>query len=112
MSFACSDSCENGITEENLLAKRSGKSPFSGFQSNGLEFSKCQILGLSCAKLWWKKKRGVEKQNSKKGFEKNEHACIVLGVFVVSDLSARQYLKVPGLSRKIQSTSKLRQVRK
>ena len=58
------------------------------------------------------RKSGVEKQNSKKGFEKNEHACIVLGVFVVSDLSARQYLKVPGLSRKIQSTSKLRQVRK
>ena len=26
------------------------------------------------------KKAGVEKQNSKKGFEKNEHACIVEGV--------------------------------
>ena len=25
-------------------------------------------------------KAGVEKQNSKKGFEKNEHACIVEGV--------------------------------
>ena len=25
-------------------------------------------------------KEGVEKQNSKKGFEKNEHTCIVEGV--------------------------------
>jgi len=29
MSFACSDSCENGITKEKVLAKCSGKSPFS-----------------------------------------------------------------------------------
>ena len=26
------------------------------------------------------KKSGVKKQNSEKGFEKNEHACIVVGV--------------------------------
>ena len=26
------------------------------------------------------RKSGVEKQNSKKGFEKNEHACIVEGI--------------------------------
>ena len=37
---------------------------------------------------------GVDRQNSKKGFEKNEHACRVEGVFVFSDPSARQYLKV------------------
>ena len=53
------------------------------------------------------RKARVEKQNSKKGFEKNEHACIVLGIFVVSDLSACQYLKVPCPIRKIQSSSKL-----
>ena len=35
---------------------------------------------------------GVERQNSKKRFEKNEHACSVLEVFVVSDLSAHLYL--------------------
>ena len=37
----------------------SGKLPFSeylGFQSNGLEFSKCQILAQTCATKWWKKK--------------------------------------------------------
>ena len=55
MSFVCSDSCENGITKEKVLAKCSGKSPFSeylGFQSNGLEFSKCQILARTCATIW------------------------------------------------------------
>ena len=36
----------------------------------------------------------------------------MLEVFVVSDLSARPYLKVAGQTRKIQSSSKLRQVRK
>ena len=34
-------------------------------------------------------KAGVEKQNSKKGFEKNEHACIMEGVSWVSDSTAR-----------------------
>ena len=37
--------------------------------------------------LWnrmMEEKAGVERQNSKKGFEKNEHACSVQGVFVVS----------------------------
>ena len=37
---------------------------------------------------------GVERQNSKKGFEKNEHACSVEGVFVVLDLSASPDLKL------------------
>ena len=39
--------------------KGSGKLPFSeflGLQSHGLEFSKCQILGQTCATIWWKKK--------------------------------------------------------
>ena len=54
----------------------------------------------------------VERQNSKKGFEKNEHACSMEGVFVVSDPSARQYLKVAGQTQKIQRLFKLRQVRK
>ena len=56
MSFICSDSCENGITKEKVLAKCSGKSLFSkylGFPSNGLEFSKCQILGRTCGTIWW-----------------------------------------------------------
>ena len=52
-------------------------------------------------------KAGVEKQNSEKGFEKNEHACSVEGVFVVSDPTARLYLKLAGPTQKIQSLSKL-----
>ena len=62
MSFVCSDSCENGITKEKERTNGSGKLPFSeylGFQSNGLEFSKCQILGRTCARIWWKEKRGL-----------------------------------------------------
>ena len=56
--------------------------------------------GLSSAPSVWK------------GFEKNEHACSVEGVLVVSDPSVRQYLKVAGPTRKIQSLFKLRQVLK
>ena len=52
--------------------------------------------------------RGAESQES---IRKNEHACSVLGVFVVSDLSARPYLMVAAPTRKLQSSSKLRQVR-
>ena len=56
-----------------------------------------------------KEKAGVEKQNSKKGFEKNEHACIVEGVLGFRIFLPDWYLKVAGLTRKIQSSSKLRQ---
>ena len=48
-----------------MLAKRSGKSPFSehlaydlGFQSNGLEFSKCQILLSELVQLYGGRKSG------------------------------------------------------
>ena len=54
-------------------------------------------------------KAGVEKQNSKKGFEKNEHACIVEGVLGFRIFLPVLYLKVAGPTRKIQSSSKLRQ---
>ena len=56
------------------------------------------------------KKAGVKRQNSKKGFEKNEHACSVdtaEGVFVVSDPTAQLNLKLTCLTQKIQSLSKL-----
>ena len=58
------------------------------------------------------RKSGGREAEFQERIRKNEHACSVLGVFVVSDLSARQYLKVPGPTRKIQSSSKLQQVRK
>ena len=57
-------------------------------------------------------KAGVKKQNSKKGFEKNEHACIVEGVLGFRIFLPVLYLKVAGQTRKIQSSSKLREVRK
>ena len=112
MSFVCSDSCENGIKKEEVLAKGSGKSPFSEylwFQSNSLEFSKCLILGRTCA-IWWKKKRGQEAEFHlvKEGFEKIEHACSVEGILWVSDSTALTYFKVACPTRKILSTSKLR----
>ena len=34
MSFVCSDSCENGIRKAEVLAKGSGKSPFSEYLSS------------------------------------------------------------------------------
>ena len=72
MSFTCSVSCENGTTREKVLAKCSGKSPFSeyiGFQSDALEFSNCQMLGLTCGTTWqYDGRKGVKKLNSKKGF--------------------------------------------
>ena len=44
-------------------------------------------------------KAEVEKQNSKKGFEKNETACSVEGVLWVLDSTACPYLKVAGRAR-------------
>ena len=57
-------------------------------------------------------KVGVERQNSKKGLEKNEHACSSEGVFVVSYCTVRLDLKVAGPTRKIPSQSKLKKVQK
>ena len=54
-------------------------------------------------------KAGVEKQNSKKGFEKNEHACIMEGVLGFWIYLPVKYLKVACQTRKIQSASKLLQ---
>ena len=58
------------------------------------------------------RKSRVEMQYSKKGFEKNEHACIVEGVLGFRIFLPVLYLKVAGPTRKIQSSSKLRQFRK
>ena len=51
-------------------------------------------------------KAGVEKQNSKKGYQKNELDWSVEGVLWDLDWSACQYLKVAGPTWKIQSSSK------
>ena len=48
---------------------------------------------------------GFKKQNSKKGFEKNQHACSMEDFFVVSDFTARQYLTLAGLTWTNQSSS-------
>ena len=53
-------SCENCLTREKVLVKRSGKSSFSeylGFESDALEFPICYMLGQTCGIQWWKKKR-------------------------------------------------------
>ena len=118
----CSDSCENYCnTREKVPAKCSCKSPFSEYLGtktrvpNAMLWNFNMSNGQTRGTKWWKKKRGW-RQNSKKGFEKNEHACSVEGVFVVLDPSARRqarlYLKVSSLTRRIQSSFKLRQVRK
>ena len=57
-------------------------------------------------------KAGVKMQNSKKEFEKNEHAYIVEGVLEFRIFLPVRYLKVAGPTRKIQSSSKLRQFQK
>ena len=38
-------------------------------------------------------KAGVDKQDSKKGFKKNEHVCSVEKIFKALDSTASQYLK-------------------
>ena len=60
-------------------------------------------------------KEGVEKQNSEKGFEKNGHAWDVVGIDRIVGFRIFLpvlYLKAGGPTRKIQSSSKLRQFRK
>ena len=48
-------------------------------------------------------KARVEKQNSEKGFEKNEHACIVEGVLGFRIFLPVWYLKVAGPTRKFKA---------
>ena len=105
MSFVCSDSCENSITKEKVHTKGSGK-----LQVFRVSWVLKQWTGIFKVSTTWtnlcnnmvEEKAGVEKQNSKKGFEKNEHACSVEGVFVVSDLSARPCLRLACPTRKVQ----------
>ena len=101
MSFVCSDSCENGIKIEKVLAKA---------QANFGQITFLRVSRFKVSKTWTnscdnmvEEKAGVEKQNSKKGIEKNEHACSVEGNLLVSDSTARPYLMVVGPTRKIQS---------
>ena len=82
MNFACSDPYENGITREKVLAKCSGKSPFSeswylGFHSDVLDFQCVKCLD-----------KHVEQDNGRKSgvweaeFQKNylkEWACLQCG---------------------------------
>ena len=83
-----------------------GKSPFSnisGSKAIDWNFRSVEFLDELVEQFGGKKKARVEKQNSKKGFERNEHACYVEGVLWVSDWTARPYLKVAGPTRKILS---------
>ena len=112
MSFVCSDLCEKGITRQKQLSKSASKMlrQINFFricmvpkQCTGIFHVKC--IDKTCGTRWWKKTL-ESRQNSKKGFEKNELACTVEGIFLVSYSTCSQYLKaVP--ARKNQSSSKL-----
>ena len=77
------------------------------------------LLNFNVSNAWrnmWnmmmEEKAGAERQNSEKGFEKNEHACSVEGVLGFRIFLPVWYLKAPSQTRKIQSSSKLRQFQK
>ena len=94
---------------KNCLQNVQAKSPFSeylGFQSNAPEFSKCQMLAQTCGTIWWKKQRGQDAEIQKRNQE--EWAWI----FLVSDSTARQSLKLAGPTLTNQSSSKLWKFRK
>ena len=52
-------------------------------------------------------KAGVKKQNSKKGFEKNDHSCSMEGILLVLNPTASQYWQLVGPTWTNQSLSKL-----
>ena len=51
------------------------------------------------------KKAMIKKQNTKKGFEKNGHACSVEGIFEVSDSTACPYLMLADPTQANQSSA-------
>ena len=87
MSFVCSDSCKTGVTKEKSLKKVQENHLFKVFRVP----ERCTgIFNVSnaCTKMLNKlieENEGVKKQKSKKGFEKNEHACSIEGVFLLLD---------------------------
>ena len=115
MSFVCSDSCEKGIAKEKKCLRNAQTNHLFQCMSDSKEmhwnFQSVKCLG-ELVEQCDGEKAGVEKQNSKKGFEKNEHPCRVEGVFVVSDWSARPYLNAAITTWKIQSSSQLPEFRK
>ena len=70
MRFVCSDFCKRGITEKRSLQKVQAItfSEYLEFQSDALEFSKCQMHGQICGTSW-----------SKKNQDSKEWACLQVG---------------------------------
>ena len=114
-----------------VLAKCSGKSPFSltfqriryfseylGSQSDVLEFSMCQMLGQTCGTRWQKKKAGVERHcfESFPKKDSNEWACLHCPAawreFCGFRFHCSSIFKGSLPTWKIQSYSKLQQFRK
>ena len=60
-TFVCLDSCENGITREKLLAKCSGKSPFSDISG-----SKWRLWNFQCVKWVHKHVEHIEDDGRKR----------------------------------------------
>ena len=80
------------------LEKRSLQNAQANHLFQSISGSKAMLLKFNVSNAWrnmWnmmmEEKAGAERQNSEKGFKKNEHACSVEGVFVVSDPTARLY---------------------
>ena len=98
-----------------LLAKCSGK--FTFFRVSWVPKQCTRIFKVSNAwtNLWnhmMEETAGVKTQKSKKGIKKNGHSFSVEGIFLVSDSTARQSLKLAGPTLTNQSSSKLWKFRK
>ena len=89
--------CENGITKKMLAKCNAQAIPFFKVSQVPKQCTGIFTVSNAWTNLWNKKMEGkarVEKQNSVKGFDKNEHTCSVEGVFVVLDWTAHPYFKV------------------
>ena len=110
MSFGCSDSYEKGIPKEKkCFAKFSDKSP-SGSKEIHWKFQSVKCLGKLVEQYDGRKSGGREaefEERIRQEWASLAIPCRVEGVFVVSDWSARPYLKVANTTWKLQSSSQL-----
>ena len=93
----------NGITTEEVCTKGSGKLPFSEYLGQRTGIFKVSNTCTNLCNNMVEENVGAEEQNSEKGFEKNEHACIVEGVLGFRIFLPVWNLKAAGQTTKIQS---------
>ena len=92
VEFCISDSCENGITREKCLRNAQANHLFQSIPG-----SKAMLCNFQCVECLDKY---VEQDDGRKGRIPRKDSKRMEGVFVVSDPSARQYIKVAGPTRK------------